>query len=267
MWYIVSPYLAHHGVKLQKWGVRRYQNKDGSLTAEGRIHYGVGEKKNLKNKKMTFNDSFKDWGNSRSKNVLYLEDVNISWGEKEAVDEFINQTKKLGKVDVVDLNKYINFNWTLYRNRPGESRENVINRRVKEGKLDKDLVSILDKKVPEWGSLFDSGPFSDSKVLLANGVTTRGEVYKKIGQAISEYGEKKYDSGSKVIVRGVQVFGLHDDDKDFYKNNPSCIVGNKKLKPDSQNEWMNNQNIEQINAKNKESFYKYFDTKRKVKDI
>lgn len=29
--------LYHHGVKGQKWGVRRYQNKDGSLTAAGRL--------------------------------------------------------------------------------------------------------------------------------------------------------------------------------------------------------------------------------------
>lgn len=28
--------LAHHGVKGMKWGVRRYQNPDGSLTADGR---------------------------------------------------------------------------------------------------------------------------------------------------------------------------------------------------------------------------------------
>ena len=34
-----SDYLAHHGVKGQKWGVRRYQNDDGSLTAEGRDKY------------------------------------------------------------------------------------------------------------------------------------------------------------------------------------------------------------------------------------
>lgn len=27
--------LMHHGIKGQKWGVRRYQNEDGSLTAEG----------------------------------------------------------------------------------------------------------------------------------------------------------------------------------------------------------------------------------------
>lgn len=32
-------YLAHHGVKGQKWGVRRYQNEDGSLTSEGRKRY------------------------------------------------------------------------------------------------------------------------------------------------------------------------------------------------------------------------------------
>ena len=34
--YTDGLYLMHHGIKGQKWGVRRYQNPDGSLTAEGR---------------------------------------------------------------------------------------------------------------------------------------------------------------------------------------------------------------------------------------
>lgn len=32
--------LKHHGIKGQKWGRRRYQNKDGTLTAEGKKRYG-----------------------------------------------------------------------------------------------------------------------------------------------------------------------------------------------------------------------------------
>lgn len=34
--------LAHHGIKNQRWGVRRFQNYDGSLTPAGRERYGVG---------------------------------------------------------------------------------------------------------------------------------------------------------------------------------------------------------------------------------
>ena len=44
--------LYHHGIKGQKWGVRRYQNADGSLTALGRYHVrreqAKIEKKDLK---------------------------------------------------------------------------------------------------------------------------------------------------------------------------------------------------------------------------
>ncbi|EET59434.1 hypothetical protein BRYFOR_08525 [Marvinbryantia formatexigens DSM 14469] len=34
--------LYHHGIKGQKWGIRRFQNKDGSLTAAGRKRRGEG---------------------------------------------------------------------------------------------------------------------------------------------------------------------------------------------------------------------------------
>lgn len=35
----------HHGIKGQKWGVRRYQNKDGTLTKAGKNRYHDDDEK------------------------------------------------------------------------------------------------------------------------------------------------------------------------------------------------------------------------------
>lgn len=73
-YYIAVPhddYVVHHGVEGQKWGVRRYQNLDGSLTPEGKrllaqhnknkdsFAYRVGEKRLLKRSRNFENKSRK----------------------------------------------------------------------------------------------------------------------------------------------------------------------------------------------------------------
>ena len=40
---IQANYLCHEGIKGMKWGVRRYQNEDGSLTPAGKLRYGVSK--------------------------------------------------------------------------------------------------------------------------------------------------------------------------------------------------------------------------------
>ena len=35
----METYLAHHGILGMKWGIRRYQNKDGTLTEAGKKRY------------------------------------------------------------------------------------------------------------------------------------------------------------------------------------------------------------------------------------
>jgi len=39
--YLEIHELYHHGIKGQRWGIRRFQNEDGTLTAEGKQRYGI----------------------------------------------------------------------------------------------------------------------------------------------------------------------------------------------------------------------------------
>lgn len=38
-----KDYIAHYGIKGQKWGIRRFQNEDGTLTEEGKRRRGIPE--------------------------------------------------------------------------------------------------------------------------------------------------------------------------------------------------------------------------------
>lgn len=49
MIYTQTTELYHHGIKGQKWGIRRYQNEDGSFTEEGKQRYYIDS-----NGKMSF---------------------------------------------------------------------------------------------------------------------------------------------------------------------------------------------------------------------
>ena len=48
--FLAEDYLMHHGIKGMKWGVRRYQNPDGSLTPAGEKRYGTIDNFNKANK-------------------------------------------------------------------------------------------------------------------------------------------------------------------------------------------------------------------------
>ena len=75
--------LKHHGTKGMKWGVRRYQNKDGSLTPAGRKRYDRDTSDLSETKKAKYRANPDKW---------VKEDLNSG---RRLADESANLTNKL----------------------------------------------------------------------------------------------------------------------------------------------------------------------------
>ena len=64
--------LEHHGILGQKWGVRRFENEDGSLTSAGKARYHTdseGNYQKLKTAKSNYKAASKEFYKSTSKKV------------------------------------------------------------------------------------------------------------------------------------------------------------------------------------------------------
>lgn len=97
-----TPYLVHYGVKGMKWGVRRYQNKDGTLTA-------AGKKRNASSSKSS--DADKEKRRSTAKKVAATTAAVVTVAaaatiyakNKDAIDGFVSKyaDKAVKGIDLV----------------------------------------------------------------------------------------------------------------------------------------------------------------------
>lgn len=105
--------LYHHGIKGQKWGVRRYQNKDGSYTSAGKKHRASIEgysytKTSFKDKHhMTDEELIKRIGRLQKEKQLHeLERSTMDRGRSQASDILQSAGKKSATAAVTGLTLY-----------------------------------------------------------------------------------------------------------------------------------------------------------------
>lgn len=80
--------LKHHGILGQKWGVRRYQNSDGSLTSEGK-----------KRQQKSIGSAIRDYKVSKVRNKN-LEKARAAKIEKKAASDQRKKDLEAGKIPV-----------------------------------------------------------------------------------------------------------------------------------------------------------------------
>lgn len=126
--------LEHYGVKGMKWGVRRYQNKDGTLTSAGKNHLKVVRTR-------TSIQELVDTLSAKDRNLMggrkgteYTTDEEIH----EVVKRFI---KRIGKTPVAFLD--------LYQGAEGEGSITIATRSGKDYRS-KGYASELVKEAQKW---------------------------------------------------------------------------------------------------------------------
>lgn len=156
MWtYNYSNELYHHGILGMKWGVRRYQNKDGSLTTKGEARYYQESDKKIKTnpdgsqtipKGFKFNRVGESSLDINESGALY-----VSYG-KEDVSRYI---KSLGPTPIGKLFK--NYHDTVQHISVKSDLKMPSNTQIAKDTANlllsnKELLDKLDKSI--YGSIF-----------------------------------------------------------------------------------------------------------------
>lgn len=97
--YTRDDYVAHFGIKGMKWGVRRYQNNDGSLTPTGKTRYSKKKtKKTLSNEDIIKNADAKTIQSNISRlSTKELNEATMRANMKRQLGDISNAEKTRGR--------------------------------------------------------------------------------------------------------------------------------------------------------------------------
>ena len=182
--------LYHHGIKGQRWGYRRFQNEDGTLTDAGKNrNYN---KRNMKNADTQHLDK---WGTDKDHNILYISGKSGSGKSTAALAMSDSNT------NVIHLDSYFELKNKSEANKNKNERFN----------------NFLKKNG------FDINSLNDGK-LFKNDIKEYFKKVDKFTDLSEEFASEEYGYSRKVIMEGVQLLDeTMYPNKRFFDDKP-CIL-------------------------------------------
>ena len=203
-------YLCHHGILGMKWGVRRYQNPDGSLTDAGRQRYSVGADGIMANREQYKTDNKKIKANGIAKEYNAYNDA------KKAIDSDItnavNEALKLSEKNNDDFQKYcksVEEDISYLKN--DKKFRDEAQKRMREELVspdmvdDKDLIELAASDIAS--DLFYKNLSTKTKDLYNNYEKSYNEYYDSVKKYADQIVDKTKDySVSSLRVQGSNAY-------------------------------------------------------------